>query len=269
MIDYKFGIIGTTCAGKTTKTYEVVSELKRMGLNADGVFQQDRRLPFDKEYLEKELEAQYWVVLNQALQEVEMTVGRPPKIMVSDRSVLDFYAYLEYQYGRDRMLYEFVKQWADTYTALYYLPPLDYQDDGARPDDDFRMDVDETLQQIISDDDELAGKVLDPGRDKILDSILEHIEGLMSPAELQRIPTVLELDEVLLGGSYAKGEQEVGSDVDLYIKDEDRSGLDLMTERHLHNVFGVEFGVTRVDEETYEDYLMNRPGAVRLTPRGE
>lgn len=260
MIDHKFALIGTTCAGKTTLAYEICSELKRMGLNVDGIFQQDRRLPFDREWLEEEKAAQYWVILNQALKEVEMQVGRPPKVMVSDRSVLDFYAYMDYQYEYDEMMSDFVHEWVETYDKLYYLPPLEYEDDGARPDDQFRMEVDETLRDIIEADSMVLGKKVEfLDRDEVLDNMLSYMENVLGEAELRKIPNVLDVEKVLIGGSYARGDQTVESDVDVYVHyEEDGAENSESAESKLHKMFGVEFDVTLVGDDEW-NYLLNRP----------
>ena len=53
----KFAIIGTSSSGKTTLTFEITAKLKRLGVLVDGLFQQDRRLCFDRAKLETEIEA--------------------------------------------------------------------------------------------------------------------------------------------------------------------------------------------------------------------
>jgi hypothetical protein len=292
MIDYKFALIGTTCAGKTTLAYKAVSELKRRGVNADGIFQQDRRLPFDKEYLEEEEQAQYWVILNQAAKELEMTVGRPPKVMVSDRSVVDFYAYLEQMYNEwDReentsmMMWEFVARWAESYDTLYYLDPLPYEDDGARPDDDFRMSVDRRLERIIGQmHNNPAIDVSEISRDAVVDDILTEVDAVEShdndgqedldesiqdaagdrdgrhemptTSEITLINEVLGEGKVMIAGSYAADGEEA-SDIDVYIPGNDEVEVSEYLSKVLENVYGVPFDVTLVTDKVWQ-YLMSR-----------
>lgn len=149
---YRFGIVGTSCAGKTTKAYDVLAKLKKDGYTADGILQQDRRLAFDKERLDDDEDAQYWVLFNQMLKELEVTIGRPNKIVVSDRTPLDFYAYYEQLYGPDTATYSYLCKWMrDKYDVLFYLEPLELEQDGARPNNRFRMEVDELIQKYLDD----------------------------------------------------------------------------------------------------------------------
>lgn len=263
-LEHKFGLIGTSCAGKTTLAYDICGNLKREGVNADGVFQQDRRLPFDRKYLEEEIGSQFWVVLNQAVKEIEFVVGRPPKVLVSDRSVLDFYAYLSYQYD-DSILEPFVREWVETYDMLYYLEPLNYEDDGARPDDTFRKNVNEELLSLI-DEWGLDEQVKFINREDVYDDIKRQINRTMSESELKKIPHVLDVDSVLLAGSYARGTATVESDVDIYLKGDTYSVIE-DNELLLKRTFGVEFDVTAVKQEMW-DSIRNSPDS-RIITRSE
>lgn len=250
----KFAIIGTSCSGKTTLTYQILSELKRRGVNADGVIQQDRRLAFERWKLETEKEAQYWVILNMAKKEVEMQLN-DVEVIVSDRSVLDFYAYLETMYGRDEMMWEFVKRWIDTYTAVYYLGPLPYENDGKRPSDEFRMKVDQKLRDLCLElIKEGKSNILKLEREKILGDILSRIgKRVLSDVDLHEVGVLLRTEgmkKVLIGGSYAFGRQTKDSDVDVYcLGKKIRRRKDL--EEKLKRVFGVKFDVTEVDDRVY------------------
>ena len=150
--DKKFGLVGTSCAGKTTTALKIASQLKEDGYNADLIHNQDRRLPFDREYLDTDIFAQYWCIFNQIAKECEVVVGRPEKIVVTDRTPLDFYAYGQYQYESDRDIWYTIRDWISmTYDTVFYLDPLELEQDGARPDDEFRLGVDAVIQELLEE----------------------------------------------------------------------------------------------------------------------
>jgi len=206
----KFAIIGTACAGKTTLTYKIVAKLKRLGVLVDGVFQQDRRLAFDRQLLETMEEAQYWVICNQILKESEIAMSKAVKIMVSDRSVLDFYAYYETMYGRNNALWALVKDWCKTYTWLYYKSPLKYQDDNNRPPDEFRIRVDATLNRIMKEIPNV--RVIDDIEKEIL-----RFVRVLSKKDLKDIENYCKKLDLIAGlrGSYNWGKPDRYSDVDI------------------------------------------------------
>lgn len=146
----KFGFIGTSSAGKTTATYQTCGFLKTHGIRVDGILQQDRRLPFDPALLPTHAEAQYWFITNMMTVECYLSLQKGVDCIVSDRSVVDFYAYAETQWpGQLHELRSMVKHWASTYTRLYYLPPREYDNDGVRPSDEFRRQVDSVLCALL------------------------------------------------------------------------------------------------------------------------
>jgi hypothetical protein len=146
----KFAFIGTSSAGKTTATYETCGFLKRHGIRVDGILQQDRRLPFPAALLETHAEAQYWFITNMMTAENYLALQPGVDCIVSDRSVLDFFAYAETQWpGQVNDLRQMVVSWVSTYDTLYYLPPREYDNDGVRPSDEFRLEVDKTLNNLI------------------------------------------------------------------------------------------------------------------------
>lgn len=149
---YKFGIIGTSCAGKTTLAHALVARLKSYGILADGLFSQDRKFSFDKQFLETEA-AQNWMVTNLISREVDLVLHSDVHVYVSDRTPVDLFAYYAHQYDTElsRACWAYVKEWAKTYTTLYYLNPLPYQDDTKRPPDEFRLSVDAKLTSLLEE----------------------------------------------------------------------------------------------------------------------
>lgn len=249
---HKFAIIGTSSAGKTTLTYQVIGKLKELGILVDGVLQQDRRIAFDRIKLETDREAQYWVIFNQLIKECELLLKHGTDVIVSDRSVIDFYAYYETMYGRNEPLYNFLQYWATTYDKLYFLEKLPYHDDGARPPEEFRDRVEETLRVIIK---YIPNAVTIP-RDLIYTDILKCINRILSPRELALIPSIINEVQVLVGGSYAFNRQTRYSDIDVYIRGNAYSSKIAYAESALRDVFGANFQVRVVPGKAYE-YLMS------------
>ncbi len=252
----KFALIGTSSAGKTTLSLQILADLKRLGVLADGVLQQDRRLMFDRDKLETHIEAQYCVVFNMVVQESAMLLKDGVEVVISDRSVLDFYAYLEYQYGRIEYIWQFVLGWAKTYDVLYYLEPLKYHDDGNRPSDDFRLGVAKKLESLIDEinaDDDSGITVKKVARNDVYADLLKRIKRLLSEEELSLMPHVAEQD-VLVGGSYAFNRATRMSDIDVYVLGPDcRDRPDLS--KLMRGVFGANIEVRQVTQPIWEYYL--------------
>lgn len=249
----KFALIGTSSSGKTTLTFDILARLKLLGVLVDGVLQQDRRLCFDRSKLETHPEAQYAVIFNMVVKESELSCKDGVDVIVSDRSVLDFYAYYECMYGRSQYLFDFIKQWCSSYCSLYYLNPLTYQDDGSRPTNSFRLRVDECLVAIIE---ELSlPNLLKVDRDSVYSNILGKIKRKLGKEELLLLPKILKSD-CLVGGSYAFNRATKYSDVDIYIKGDDfHQSHDL--ENVLRGIFGVSMEVRFVTPDVY-NYLKNQ-----------
>lgn len=148
----KFGLIGTSCAGKTTLAHQLVGRLKSYGVLADGLFSQDRKFSFPLSKIETE-EAQNWMVTNLIAKETDLILHPDVDIYITDRTPIDLFAYYAYQFDTQlsRALWGYVKEWAKTYEVLYYMGPLPYQDDNKRPSDEFRNNVDRKLQQLIDE----------------------------------------------------------------------------------------------------------------------
>lgn len=174
---FKFGIIGTSCAGKTTLAHGLVARLKEYGILADGLFSQDRKFSFSKEFIETE-EAQNWMVANLIAKEVDTVLHGDIDVFITDRTPVDLFAYYAYQYNTplSAACWEYAKQWCARYDALYYLEPLPFQDDGKRPSDDFRLGVDAELNRLLLE----VPKVKRLTRHEVLNDVLDTI-GFMKP----------------------------------------------------------------------------------------
>ena len=255
----KFAIIGSSSAGKTTLSLRILADLKRLGVLVDGVLQQDRRLCFDRDLLETDIEAQYVVIFNMVCRESEMLLKRGVEVVISDRSVLDFYAYFEEMYGRHDYIWNFVLGWCETYEALYYLDRLNYHDDGNRPAEDFVERVDQRLRKLIAEIKtavEAGGRKINLQtipRDEVYSDILNRIKRLMTREEMELIPEVLGQD-CLVGGSYAFNRATRHSDIDVYICTDKVTGVLPEHSIMMRGVFGANIEVRGVTRPIYDHY---------------
>lgn len=209
----KFAFIGTSCSGKTTATYQTCAYLKERGIRVDGILQQDRRLPFDKEKLDTNIEAQMWFIANMLSAECYMSLQEGTDCVVSDRSLIDFFAYLYYQIDYQKHsgimsgLDNFVESWASTYTKIFYLKPRPYDNDGVRPTDEFRLGVDKALKEVL---------------DNYSFRNLVEVDSYEQAARIIAIETKKSLFtrdgiDPILTGSYSKGTETKKSDFDFVI----------------------------------------------------
>jgi predicted nucleotidyltransferase len=146
-------VIGTTCSGKTTLVLELSGALKKMGVNVECISGSDRRLSFPRWKIERRLEAQLWFIFRQAVLELEGCLQVGADIVISDRSPIDFSAYLLEMYPEESVpfLRDFLRWWYNSYNFVILAKPYPYQDDKNRPSDNFRLRVDDILRRLISD----------------------------------------------------------------------------------------------------------------------
>lgn len=200
----KYAFIGTSSSGKTTATYQTCGYLKANKIRVDGILQQDRRLPFDAALLPTHAEAQYWFLTNQMTVENYLMLQRGVDVLVSDRSVLDFFAYTCYQWTREMVAsawFPLTQSWVTTYKRLYYLKPRAYDDDGVRPSDEFRLGVDLALQNLIEYMPRGIIVPVDDWKDAARQIAIESRTALIG-------------EDAFLVGSWGRGEEKEGSDFD-------------------------------------------------------
>lgn len=268
----KVGLIGTSCAGKTTMAYEILSALKRRGINADGVLQLDRRFSFQRELLETDELAQWSFIANQVKAEADMALRPGTDVLICDRSPLDFYAYYVWQYGDNAHLRNFVSDWISrTYKKLYLLPALPYKDDGARLNEKGRDEADEHVRKEAHRlavnwkvDIQVVHPLAGPGlfsRDMVAADVLRLVGTPLCDDDLKLIPSIIDLPKVLVGGSYAFNRQKKWSDVDVYIEgstpiETNHPDLEKYVTR-LSDVYGVPVEVRQVVPMVFE-YLKSQ-----------
>jgi nicotinamide riboside kinase len=98
-------------------------------------------------------EAQLWVLVSQIRQELEL--ARKANILVTDRGVMDNYAYyLRACHGEDHYAVEpLVRRWSATYDLVVrLLPDIELAADGVRSTNDaFRDEVEAILDRVLPD----------------------------------------------------------------------------------------------------------------------
>lgn len=253
----KFAIIGTSSAGKTTKVHEIIWRLKMCGTLVDGVLQQDRRFSFDRQRLEDSKLAQYSFIANQIKAECDMALRPGLDVLVSDRSPLDFYAYYEWQYGYNESWWRMVRDFCqETFTRIYYVEPVKYENDGARLSEEGRDQADEVIRNCIERYNNVVDtEIVSIPRDEIYKDILSFLGKTLQEEDLQVIPKALQ-QAVLIGGSYAFNRASKFSDVDVYINSAEciPSTTQLMKyySTILKDVLGVHVEVRAVNEPVWE-----------------
>lgn len=149
----KYAVIGTSCSGKTTLVYNVVGQLRKEGYHIEGVVSGDRSYTFNPELLDTSNIAQSYVILQQAFLETKYSVRTDVNIILSDRSLIDFFAYYSYYIADKDIYYDIMNhlafEWCKTYDCIFYVSPLPWVDDTKRPPDSERMAVDFILQSYI------------------------------------------------------------------------------------------------------------------------
>lgn len=221
MIKHKFGLCGTSCCGKTTLSYAILSRLKKYSILADTVSNLDRTFCWDIKYIETEL-AQNWHITNLISKEIERSLREDVDVLVTDRTPLDLFAYYSYQHNTDlsKAMLNYIKEYIKTYDCIYYLPPLEYQYDNKRPSNDFRLGVDNELKRLIQLE-PFSQKVVTIDREDILGDILSKLnfkkpsvkydlfdDDLQALCDGLKVPLILKV----------KSNQDSLSDYDLFIE---------------------------------------------------
>lgn len=146
----KIAFIGTHGTGKTTLSYSLTGELKKLGINAMMITETARKcpLPINKDCA---FASQLWIMTTQICQEIELQSVYND--IVCDRSVLDGYVYALVTGCANLTLEKLAEDWIKTYDYLFKVPitrPLSA--DGIRSmDDTFQRAVDETMDKVLKE----------------------------------------------------------------------------------------------------------------------
>ncbi len=146
----KVAFIGTHGVGKTTLCFDLAARLKRLDLNVDIVSEVARRCPLPINQ-DTTLEAQAWILHSQIAQEI--AAGSLFGAVICDRSVLDNYAYLVHQVGRQPEYDALVEAWVQSYDGLFKVPVLTTPTfDGTRDlSADFQNQIDRLIDELTRD----------------------------------------------------------------------------------------------------------------------
>ncbi|MEP6590410.1 MAG: AAA family ATPase [Gemmatimonadota bacterium] len=136
----KIAFIGSHGVGKTTLCYDLAARLKRQDRVVDLVAEVARSspLPINRETT---VAAQAWILHTQIAREI--AAEATSEIVICDRSVLDNYAYLVHQAGRQDAYDALVREWLGSYSGLFKVPIT------AAPSFDGKRDVSESFQHDI------------------------------------------------------------------------------------------------------------------------
>lgn len=144
----KIALIGSHGVGKTTLCFDVAARIKRLDLAVELVKEVARLcpLPINRETT---VEAQAWILHTQIAEEI--VAASRYQIVVSDRSVLDNYAYMVHQSGRHDAYEPLVRKWMATYDHVFKVPiiaPPSF--DGTRDTSTtFQRDVDTLIEELL------------------------------------------------------------------------------------------------------------------------
>ena len=148
----KIAFIGSHGIRKTSALLAFAAEVQRAGRSVElgREVVRDNPLGIDEGATG---EAQLWVLVSQIRQELEL--GRKADVLVTDRGVMDNYAYyLRSCGGTDAFDVEpLVRRWSTTYDLVVrLLPDVALQADGVRSTSDaFRDEVESILDRVLPD----------------------------------------------------------------------------------------------------------------------
>ena len=155
--------MGSHDTGKTTLGFTICAKLKTQHYNVDFVAEVARHIPVQLTLNEgTNFDAQYWI-LNEQINEEILAKLRGANMIVTDRTVVDNYAYAY------RAALPHIKQvsevdlkvmeakclhWVKSYDFLFHvgIPDKKMEVDGFRATDkQFQLEIDECIHQIIKD----------------------------------------------------------------------------------------------------------------------
>ena len=220
---YKFALTGTNCSGKTTLALDITARLKKNAILAEIVSSQDRKITWKDAHFPVNPRAHWGMMTNLIHAEIQADLKGDADVIMTDRSVLDLYAIATYDHPEAELIAKFetaVLAWASTYTKIYYLEPLPYQEDNKRPNDSFRMATHGQLLKLF-DLYQLDNVVKIP-RDQVFKDI-KGIIGLESNAPFAATSKWQAISEALnLTLLVKEPASEVSSDYDVWILSEPR-----------------------------------------------
>ena len=145
----KIAFIGTHGTGKTTLAHELVTKLKKKGIDAEFLGEIAKTCPFPiNEGTTKK--SQVWIILNQIIQELE--AEEKTSLLICDRSVLDGYCYYVNKFGRSSFLEPIVLKHLGTYSHLIKVPIREgflKKDKIRSTNENFQKDIDTQFNKLL------------------------------------------------------------------------------------------------------------------------
>lgn len=188
---YKIAFTGTNSSGKTTTALEVTARLKAENhYLAEVVSSQDRKVTWKDDHFPVDPRAHYGMISGLIYAEVAAELKGDANVVITDRSVLDLYAIALTDHPHHPMvtnMLPMIKEWMSTYSKVFYLPPLEYQEDGKRPPNEFRLRTHATLMKLLNTVPEFSCVERITDRSTIMGTVRKHL-GIGSPH-----PAILEL----------------------------------------------------------------------------
>lgn len=147
----KIAFLGTHGTGKTTLAHDVMTNLKKKGIDAGFMSEIARNCPFplNEDATKK---SQIWIILNQIIAEMESEERYG--VLVCDRSVLDGYCYYVNKFGRSPVLEALVKEHLKTYSKLIRVPIREgflRKDKVRSTNKNFQKDIDNQFDKMIKE----------------------------------------------------------------------------------------------------------------------
>ncbi|MHA1266160.1 MAG: AAA family ATPase [Candidatus Helarchaeota archaeon] len=160
-VTLKLGLLGTHGTGKTTLGFTVCSRLKARHYIVEFIAEIARTVPTSLTVNQgTNFGTQYWILNTQINKEI-LAQLRQPQMLVTDRTVLDnfAYAYRAANVGQispeDLAVLELkCRHWMATYDFLFYtpIPSRSIEQDGFRATDRaFQKEIDHIIQQLIQE----------------------------------------------------------------------------------------------------------------------
>lgn len=185
----KIAFMGSHGVGKTTLCFDVAARLKRLDLGVDVVKEVARAcpLPINKDTT---LEAQSWILHTQIAEEI--AAASRYDVVVSDRSVLDNYAYLVHQAGRRPEYDALVGEWMDSYEGLFKVPIVEAPSfDGTRDTSvTFQNEVDAIIDELLGVFDVPHHRLDKRDRDGWVDAVMSAMEMPLRPPQIDIFPSL-------------------------------------------------------------------------------
>jgi len=175
----KIAFLGTHGTGKTTLAHDLVTRLKKRGIDAGILSEVARQCPFpiNEDTTKK---SQLWIILSQIIKELE--AEEKYSVVICDRSVLDGYCYYVNKFGRAKFLEPLILKHLKTYSHLIRVPirkGLLKKDKIRSTNDDFQKKVDIQFNNLLKKfriKHSVFNELSEKKDNEIIESVLKNLE---------------------------------------------------------------------------------------------